>query len=108
MVISTSNWGVMLWSVQGKKKHGIKYFTMDAKPGAKPWKHAVGTKLDGWKVTEVEAVPPSVLKGRWPAGMGCPTGVVLQTTKAPCDLLQHAAAHAFRHMTVANLKLLVD
>eukprot|EP00972_Heterocapsa_arctica_P043708 6452077-Heterocapsa_arctica.AAC.1 len=63
---------------------------MGAKPGPDPWKHVALTKPHGWKIIEVEAVPPAVMQGRWPPGSpGCPTGVGLQSLTAPkalCDL----------------------
>jgi hypothetical protein len=111
MVVSTCQWGCVLWPMAHRSRGGYKYFTFKELKDGESWELAHITDIKAWRGIRVKANPP-VGHGGHAAPNSAPGGVLLrpvaQAGAKAEGLLQLSASRCFKGLTVPRLSALYD
>ena len=106
-VVGRNEYGVTLWLGKPEVKNGQRIFNMIVPVDKPAWKFLHITKLEGWLCQETTPLPPC--KRLALGGDGQPLGIVIGClSDKALPLLRAAALHAFKGMTIPNLKKLIN
>ena len=104
LVLSTSEFGAVVWKVHGKRRGEFKFYVLKPAPGVHPWKQLqLWDDLADWRVTEVDALAPAVASAKCNHDVEQRPGLLL-VPRATKPLLAAAAAKAFYKLNFGRLR----